>query len=188
MRSPNAQRPDPAHRPSAAHPGSAAHEIAEKAIALIQSQFHGLLVTLDEHGFPHSRVMGAATGDTGLRQLVCLSASPTRKLEHIRCNPRVCWMFYDSETHDTLLVKGLAHVVSWADRTAAVWDQLAKCTAEHSLAELGHQDGEGFRAVVTDVVELEYVDHRDAKRHPQVLRFTAPERWAEHVPCPCAER
>ena len=163
-------------------------QLAEQALRLIQSQFYGQLVTLDQRGFPHGRVMGAATLDHGLRQLVCLSASPTRKLEQIRRNPRVCWVFHDIETNDTLLVKGMAYVVSWADRTAAVWDQLAKCTAEHSLANLGNQDADTFRAIVTDVLEVEFVDHHDQKRQPRTLRFTPPERWAEHVPCPCAEQ
>ena len=170
------------------HHGQPGHKTAEKALTLIQSQFYGLLVSLDDHGFPHGRIMGAATDGNGLRQIVCLSASPTRKLEQIRRDPRVCWMFHDNNTGDSLLIKGLAHVVSWADRTAAVWERLTLCTAEHSLAELGNQDGHSFRAIITDVVELEYVDHRDPGRHPQTLRFTPPERWADHAPCPCAEQ
>lgn len=170
-------------------PGQAENAtLTERTLAVIRSQFHGVLVTLDHHGFPHTRVMGAATMDHGLRQLVCLSARQTRKLEHIRRDPRVTWTFFDPDTHEQVLMKGLAQVVAWPERTAAIWEHLLRCAPERSWERLSEQPNSEFQGIVTNILEIEYLEPSKSDHQPKRIRFGSLKDWAQHVSHDEAER
>lgn len=83
--------------------------VLEMARKMIQADPYMTLVTVDEHGQPHARIMEHSPPDENM--VIYFSTIPgTRKLEQIRQNPKVTLFFNGPGDFSYLSVIGLATI------------------------------------------------------------------------------
>lgn len=116
--------------------------LLQHAAALIEQEFVGVLITLDTDGSPHARLMGAAMEKADLpARLYSLCGHATRKVEHLRARPKVCWLFHSPDHGKVLQLTGTARVHATAQLPDAVWhklNDLARPYAEQSVRDEPH--------------------------------------------------
>ena len=73
-------------------------DIRARARDIIEKAVNGVLVTLDEHGFPHPRTMWTASMDDDFT-IYFVTGRPLVKCRQIEANPKVCvfWTQTDGE-------------------------------------------------------------------------------------------
>lgn len=127
------------------------------AIKIVNAHPLGLLTTVDPSGRPWSRWMGSATGGGGLREVYTLSCSAARKIEHLRHNPRVCWVFSGPEQGEVVTLHGLAERVTDPTAVQGVWDRLVDHAQVYCKAGLTNEQHLDMVAILTRVQSLEVI-------------------------------
>jgi general stress protein 26 len=138
---------------------------------LIDDQFFGILTTVDAHGRPHARWMGAATID-GLHSLFTLTTCGSRKCQHLQTNPQVCWLFSTPEHGDVITLLGKARVNDTPGMTQHVWDRLVPCARRYAMDVLGQQGEPMYCVIDTWVQQVELLSPRLGIVTPRMFDLT----------------
>ncbi|MEX0654610.1 MAG: pyridoxamine 5'-phosphate oxidase family protein [Phycisphaeraceae bacterium] len=135
-------------------------DVLTRSASLIQQHGTGLMTTVDPDGMPCSRYMTAAMLGTNVRQLYCLTVIHGRKLDHLRHNAAVCWVFADPDREEVVTLYGFARAVDDIINAENLWDQLIRHVEPYGLSMLGQQAASEYCFVRTEVDAVEYLDCR----------------------------
>ena len=133
------------------------HEVVIRSGRLLRDVFFGVLTTVDTHGMPHSRYMGASPLADGLNKLYTFTCRDSRKLEHLSVNPCVSWAFVDDRYDEAVSLTGRAMVDVSPLITQQVWDRLSDCARQYCMRALGSQDRAEFVVIETHVETVAYL-------------------------------
>lgn len=146
-------------------------QILENALKIITHAFVGALTTVDADGVPHSRWMGAATGNDGLARLYTLTGRGTRKIEHIQNNPHVTWLFTSPNYNEVITLMGTAKLLDSPVVQQGVWDRLADCARTYGMNALSNTENLEFIVVETTVTTMEYLNPSEGVARPHTLEL-----------------
>lgn len=149
-------------------------QVLSEAVRIVGNHPLGLMTTVDADGRPHARWMGTATAD-GIRRIYTLSGRNARKIEHVRRNPAVCWVFSSPEYDDVATLYGQARILDAPTVSQAAWDRLANAARDYAMSALSDDANLEFCAVETMVETVELVSPRLDIFHPRVVDLTAVE-------------
>lgn len=93
----------------------------------------GVLATVDSEGAPHVRWMATLS----LREfphLYALTAPDSRKVEHIRRNPRVSWLFTNEASSVMVTLKGVATIVTEKSAVNRIWRMIEDKSSAYFLS------------------------------------------------------
>lgn len=96
-------------------------EILERAAALADRSFTGVLGTVDENGVPQLKAM-IKTSALGLKEFWFCSNTSAKRTRQIQDNPKASLYFYDEKTFEGLMLTGLAEVSYDNARRREFWD------------------------------------------------------------------
>lgn len=154
-------------------------EVMARCAAVIQQHPAGLLTTIDAEGMPRSRYMTAGLVSNKVDQLYCLTVQDGRKVQQLRENPSVCWVFADEALGEIVTLYGQARVL---DETTGVgqylWDRLIRHAEAYSFDMLGRQEGSGYQFIEMQVRALEYLNPAGGQMQPQRIELSAGEEAA----------
>ena len=142
------------------------------ATDVVDQAFFGLMSTVDVDGCPHSRYMAAAMGHAGLRTLYSLTTTGTRKLEHLKANPRVCWTFTSADQSTVVTLTGRARAQDSAIETHEVWDRLHEHAQYYAMDVLGQQEDAEYRALESELDTLELICPTRGLVAPHVIQLS----------------
>lgn len=126
------------------------------AATLIEQEFIGTFITLDDAGLPHARLMGAALETPGSpARLYSLCGRATRKVEHIRKHHRVCWLFHSPDHGQVVQLTGAAHVHDTAQLADDVWRRLSDTTRPYVEQSVRDEPHFAFDVIETHVESIE---------------------------------
>ena len=101
------------------------HPIFCAACEVIERHPVGVLTTVDRNGNPHARWMTGTLLDDA-SHVYCLTAADSRKVEHIRANPVVCWLFTSPDHQEVVTLRGSARVLQGPDASTDLWLRIAE--------------------------------------------------------------
>ncbi|MGO8694652.1 MAG: pyridoxamine 5'-phosphate oxidase family protein [Rectinemataceae bacterium] len=81
------------------------------AVSLMGQTKFGILTTVDEAGFPHSRWMTPTTLGRANGVIYAVTSENLAKARHIRANPKVEWGFQSRDLGSVVCVRGLARLM-----------------------------------------------------------------------------
>lgn len=149
-------------------------QVLAESIRVVNQAFLGMLTTVDEQGVPHARWMGSATAENGLHVIYTLSAPNSRKVEQIRKNPNVCWVFSTEGYTDIVTLYGRASVSSSPLVAQRIWDRLMEHARLWCMAALGNRkDNLEMVTIETQVTALEYLSPRLGMYAPRRIELPA---------------
>jgi len=139
----------------------------------IREAFVGVMTTVDVNGAPHSRCMGAAIEDKGIRRLYTLTGRHTAKLDNLARNPAVSWLFSAEGYERVVTLKGTAEVLDEPVVAQKAWDRLAQAARAYSMNALSDEDNLDFVVIETHVTyaDLLYPDKGLVK--PEAIELPA---------------
>ena len=133
-------------------------EAAEHAIALAKKladgKRPGALCTVDKQGVPHMRWM-ATLSLHDFPLLYTITSPKSRKVEHIKHNPNVSWMFSDDTMTVIVNLRGKARIVSDAGKMHHVWNLLEDKSKAYFLS-IGI-DGQGYAVIETEIEDIDCI-------------------------------
>ena len=114
----------------------------------------GILATVDEQGMPHMRWM--ATLSLHDWPLLYTITSPTsRKVQHIKSNPKVSWMFSNDELNIVINIRGTARIVDDVGKMQRVWKLLEDKSKAYFLSITA--EGEGYVVIETEIEDIDCI-------------------------------
>ena len=100
---------------------------------LIESEFVGVLATVDQQGAPYTRLMGAVLEEADQpHRLYSLSGHDTHKIEQIRHCSKVCWLFHSPDHGKVVQLLGQAALHATSQLPESVWDKLSDSTQPYA--------------------------------------------------------
>jgi len=144
--------PDPLKPPNEA--AKHAEFVIDLAKKLADGTRPGVLATVDEHGMPHVRWMATLS----LRDwplLYTITSPASRKVQHIRRNPGVSWMFSNDELNIIINIRGKARISNDAGKMQQVWKLLEDKSKAYFLSIA--TDGRGFAVIETEIEEIDCI-------------------------------
>ena len=130
-------------------------EMLAAAVETIRDAFVGVFTTVDINGLPHSRCMGAAAEEHGLQELFTLTGKHTHKLENLRRNPAVSWVFSAGDYERVVTLKGQAEILESPVIAQKAWDRLAEAARAYSMNALSDEANLSFVVIKT---RIDYAD------------------------------
>lgn len=130
-------------------------EMLAVATETVREAFVGVFTTVDVQGMPHSRCMGAAAEEHGLQDLYTLTGKHTRKLENLRKNPAVAWVFSVNDYERVVTLKGTAEILEAPVMAQKAWDRLAEAARAYSMNALSDEANLEFVVIHTHVTYLD---------------------------------
>lgn len=137
---------------------------------VIGDVYVGVLSTVDAHGQPHGRYMGAVMSKDG-GWLYALSAKETRKVEHIRRNARVCWSFMRHDGREAVALYGQASVHETTVLPDDAWYHLSEFVEPYRMNAAKDEQHHAFVALVTKVTAIEYLNPGQGVNQPERVSF-----------------
>ena len=140
----------PKHEDAAKH----AEYVIDLAKKLAGGERPGVLATVDEHGMPHVRWMATLS----LRDwplLYTITSPASRKIRHIKRNPRVSWMFSNEEMSIIINIRGKARITSDSGKMQQVWKLLEDKSKAYFLSIAS--DGPGFAVIETEIEDIDCI-------------------------------
>ena len=144
-------------------------ELLTLAADVINEAFVGVMTTVDETGLPHARWMGARAGPGRLRQLYTLTARNTRKIEQLRANKSVCWLYSSDEKGDVVTLIGEADIIDSPALMAGIWERLSEAATEYRMGPMTDDEHLELVTIETDVHTIEVISPRLGIYQPQVV-------------------
>lgn len=144
-------------------------QILDNALKIVTHAFIGALTTVDQDAVPHSRWMGAATGNDGLARLYTLTGRSTRKIDHIENNPHVTWLFSSPHYSEVISLMGTAKLLDSPVVQQSVWDRLAECAQAYGMNALSNTENLEFIVIETTVTSMEYLNPGEGVNHPRTI-------------------
>ena len=151
-------------------------ELLELAGKLISEAFVGVLTTVDEHGAPFSRLMGAVADSEGLHRLYSLSAKDTRKVRQIEKNRAISWVFSIPPYDTTVMLRGLARRAETPSVPQPAWDQLADWAKPYGANVLTDDSHHSFAVIISNIQTLEIVAPKLGFKAPHTIKL---DRFAD---------
>ncbi len=129
---------------------------------LIDAPF-AVLSTVGEDSTPFTRWMSPifATGD--LKEFHALAAPRSRKIEHLRTNPRVTWVFSSPDFEDVVTIHGKAFVDEDPALRAEIWERMPEKQRSFILR---NDENLQFAIIRTDVERVEHLRPREGQTEP----------------------
>jgi general stress protein 26 len=78
---------------------------------LISNSRFAVFVTIDQHGFPHARMIDPLPPDSNFDEIWIGTNRYTRKVSHIAANPRTCLVYFDASSLGFAYVSGHCSLV-----------------------------------------------------------------------------
>ncbi|MCE0498781.1 MAG: pyridoxamine 5'-phosphate oxidase family protein [Methylacidiphilales bacterium] len=133
-------------------------EVANHAIDLAKKladgKRPGILGTVDQQGMPHMRWM-ATLSLHDFPLLYTITSPKSRKIEHIRHNPSVSWMFSDDTMTMIVNLRGKARIADDAGKMLHVWNLLEDKSKAYFLS-IG-ADGLGYAVIETEIEDIDCI-------------------------------
>ncbi len=130
-------------------------QVLNQALDVVNNNFMALLSTVDREGIPHARWMGSSTAAEGLHRLYTLSGKRTRKVEQIRDNPEVCWVFTSEGHGDVVTLYGRARIMTSPSVAQAVWDRLLEHAHRYVMGALSENEEAEYVTIETIIHRIE---------------------------------
>jgi general stress protein 26 len=135
-------------------------QVTKEALQVVNEAFLGLLTTVDQQGVPHSRWMGSAVIGNRLSSVYTLTPSGTRKLEQLKHNDNVTWVFSAPEFSDVVTLTGKARVLASPMVAQQVWDRLMECVRLYCMSALNDDSNLELVTIEVQVRQIELVSPR----------------------------
>lgn len=123
----------------------------------------GVLSTVDSDGMPHLRWM-ATLSLQEFPHLYALTSPSSRKIDHIRHNPRVSWMFTTEASTVVINLSGTATVLTDKQAINRIWRLIENKSSAFFLAL--NTETEGIAVIDTLVENIECVLPRYDLHYP----------------------
>lgn len=144
--------PDSSLPPGKSDVAKHADYVIDLAKKLADGKRPGVLATVDENGMPHMRWM-ATLSLKDFPRLYTITSPTSRKIQHIRQNPNVNWMFSNEEMNVIVNLHGTARVEDDFGKMQRVWKLLTDKSKAYFLNIKG--DGPGFAVIETEIEDIE---------------------------------
>lgn len=140
-----------------------AEHVVRLAKQLADGNRPGILATVDADGQPHLRWM-ATISLREFPRLYALTAPNSRKVEHIRANPRVNWMFTSDGATMVVNLSGTATIVSDKNEINRIWGLIENKSSAYFLSL--DTAAEGIAVIETTIEDIECVVPRYDLHYP----------------------
>ena len=130
------------------------NDVIQLALKVMQAQPIAVFATADAQGQPFMRHMVGVTNNDDGRFIYSFTGQETRKIEHIRANPKVAWFYSSKDRPEVVALRGVAKVYPTADLPASVWEQLIELAEPYAEA-LRSEHHYAFQAIETRVESIE---------------------------------
>ena len=147
------------------------NEAIELATQVIRDAFVGVMSTVDEHGSPVSRLMGAVADDAGPHRLFSLSAKDTRKIRHIENNQAICWVFGTPPYDTSVLLRGTGKRLETPIVPQPTWDKLADWARPYAANVLTDDSHHAFAVIVSEINTLEIISPSRGIKSPLAVKL-----------------
>ncbi|MCC5828091.1 MAG: pyridoxamine 5'-phosphate oxidase family protein [Phycisphaeraceae bacterium] len=151
-------------------------QVLSESLRIVNRAFVGLLTTVDKDSVPHARWMGTSLAADGLHTIYTLSGKTTRKVQQIRSNPAVCWVYSADDGADVVTLYGHAEVMTSPSVSQAIWDRLVDCAREYVVSALSNDEEAEFVTIETTVSRVEFLSPRQGVLHPRSIELTPSRR------------
>ena len=141
-------------KPSREEAARHAEYVIDLAKKLADGTRPGVLATADEHGMPHMRWMATLS----LRDwplLYAITSPDSRKIQHIKRNSRVSWMFSNDELSIIINIRGKARIADDSGKMQQVWKLLEDKSKAYFLSI--DAEGSGFAVIETEIQDVECI-------------------------------
>lgn len=135
-------------------------QILSEAMSVLNRCDVGLMCTVDADGMARARWMTCAFGAGGMARLYTLTGKTTRKVEQIRRNPAVTWVFSTPGYGEVVTLLGAARVLESPLMAQSVWDRLVDAARAYSLNGLADDENLEFVTIETQVQRVELLAPR----------------------------
>lgn len=146
----------------------------QKAISVVTDTFAGILTTIDPEGNPHPRVVSSKLPVEGIRFIYSLSHPQSRKLDHIRANPRVSWLYSTVNFKEVITLTGRAKIIDDPLFANRVWGQMKPSAGLEAFYRV-YQENPTFVVIETEVETIEYLTPHDLNARPFIMRLSKPK-------------
>ena len=143
-------------------------ELANKTI---EEAFVGIMSTVDDHGAPVSRLMGAVADESGPHRLFSLSAKDTRKIQHLEENSAICWLFGVPPYEASVMLRGKAKRLETPVVPQPTWDRLADWARPYAANVLTDDSHHAFSVIVSNIHTLEIISPSRGIKSPYVVKL-----------------
>jgi general stress protein 26 len=127
------------------------HEMLQKHLA---GKGVGILATVGQEQLPHATVM-ATMASPSLERLITITSPDSQKVINILENPKVEWMFADTDGRRVLYLRGVVRVIQEMDEVEEAWGQLFDKSRAFFLCSKS-SPGMRFLILETQVQSIEY--------------------------------
>lgn len=125
-----------------------AREVVEKVAV-------GCFTTVDEQGRPFARYMSAVTADEKVHWLYSLSGHQSHKVEHLRGNRHVCWIFAEPNYERVVTLHGRATIKPTSEMPVSAYEQLIEFTRPYAVNLLTDEHHHQYDAILTGVESVD---------------------------------
>jgi general stress protein 26 len=143
-------------------------ELENRVRRVVLESAFAVLSTVGPDGKPYARWMSPIFARGDPRELSTLAAPASRKVQHIRQNPAVSWLFSSAAFEEVVTLHGRATVEDSPHLRAEIWEAMANKTRAFILKS---DDNLQFLIIQTRVQRVEYLLPRAGETKPQVLEF-----------------
>jgi len=140
--------------------------ILNAAGRVVDEIYIGVMSTVDAHGRPSGRYMGAVLDAERLR-LCALSAKERRKVEHLTHNRHVCWCFMRHDGSEAVTIRGQGSVHETTVLPSEAWYQLSEFVEPYQMHVSSDQRHHAFVALVTRIESIEYLNPSNGVTQPE---------------------
>lgn len=99
--------------------------IFEKAAALVERSFTGVLGTVEKSGIPQQKAM-IKTQAVGLKEFWFCSNTSSKRVQQIKDNPNASLYFFDEATFEGLMLTGIAQISYDDEKRKSFWTEEMK--------------------------------------------------------------
>lgn len=128
--------------------------VVDLAKKLADGKRPGVLATVDEAGMPHLRWM-ATLSLQDWPVLYTITSPNSRKVDHIKANPNVSWMFSNEEMNIIINIRGKARIATDFGKMQRVWKLLEDKSKAYFLSIA--MDGPGFAVIETEIEDIDCI-------------------------------
>lgn len=127
-------------------------DVINLAKSLVNGHFPGILATIDTEGKPQMRWMSTLAFDE-FPVFHTLTSPGSQKVEQIRANPRVNWMFFNKDLSLVVNLKGRARIIQDPPSLKRIWQRIVDLSHAYFLEHYNRKPG--FCAIETIVESIE---------------------------------
>jgi general stress protein 26 len=139
----------PAHPLDSPHKKANSEHVIRLAKQLANGSRPGVMATVDSEGNPHVRWM-ATLSLQEFPHLYALTSPTSRKVEHLRRNPRVSWLFTNDASSAVVNLSGTATIITDQAAVNRIWRMIEDKSNAYFL---GLDSVSGGVAVIDTVIE-----------------------------------